>query len=399
MPLTEDGFIADRAADFLTIIQEDFEARLVALGITPDIDWESDTVFGVMAAVLSVRLGGLSEALQAVYDARDINNAQGAQLDAVGLLQRVIRNEATHSVATVTLSGDPFTVIPAGRRVEGGGVDGRARWATIEDVTLDSGGDGSVQVEAEDAGPTEADAGTIDAIVDLVTGWDTVTNAAAAEPGRERETDAAYRLRIVQRAAESAAAAALRARLRELDYLEAVLVLENDTSAAASVLGVTVDPRAVAVVLYPSTLTPAQMEEVASVIYRHVPMGISTSPIASPDESRTVDGADGLAKTIRWSWAADVPILVTATLTLEDGYTIADVEADVKAAVAAYVESLAVGAPSFRFKMGAPIAAIEGINNCVLTQALNPASPSAQDLTPTAVQRLTLHAAANVVEA
>lgn len=398
MPLTPEGYIAERSADFLLTIQQAVEAALVAKGITPEIDWESDVVYGVLAAVMSVRLGDIAEAVQQIYDSRDINNAQGVQLAALGRLVGVARNEATRSTAVVALTGAPFTFIAIGRRVEGGGEDGRARWATTADVTLDGTGAGSVIVEAVEVGPSAASPGEIDAIVDLVSGWTAVSNPADAEPGRLTEADAAYQLRIVQsgQIRGSASTAALRAQLRDLDFLIAALVLENDTDAPAVVSGITVDARAVAVILYPSTLTPAQVSEVASVIYGAVPMGISTSPIVTPGEVATIDGFDGLTKIIRWDYAVDVPISVTVVVVLADGTVLGDVTAPVRAAVAGYVEALQVGDASRRLRMLQEIAEVPGVVGATVTQAIFPAGPGAQDLVPTAAQRLTLQAPATV---
>jgi uncharacterized phage protein gp47/JayE len=400
MPLTSEGYIAERSADFLTRIQQAVEAELTARGITPEIDWTSDTVYGILAAVVSVELGSLSEALQQVYDSRDINNAQGAQLDALGTLVGVSRNRATASTASVTLAGTALTFIPVGSLVQGGGEDGLARWATVADVTL-TGGSDAVQVECTETGSTDALSGEIDTIVTLISGWNTVTNAADATPGQDEETDADYRARIVGalqvRAASSTAA--LRSRLRDLDYIEAAIVLENDTDVSATILGVSVDPHAVAVVLYPDALTPAQLQEVGSIIYDTLPMGIPTSPASGADETVTIDGFDGLVKTITWDYASEVNVTAEVEVTLASGYELGDVSAGVQEAVAAHFEALQVGESSYLLKIAQRIADVEGVVGATIEQAISPGSPAAVNLIATAVQKFVLLGTAAVTEA
>lgn len=81
------------------------------------------------------------------------------------------------SSATVTCSGTPATVIPAGKRIKISGSD--VLWSLDEAVTIGEGGtvDGTfTSSEAEDA-----EAHDLDTIVDAVSGWSGVDNAAESE--------------------------------------------------------------------------------------------------------------------------------------------------------------------------------------------------------------------------
>lgn len=400
MPLTSAGYIAERSADFLTRIQQAVEARLTALGITPEIDWTYDTVYGVLAAVVSVELGSLSEALQQVYDSRDLNNAQGTQLDALGILVGVNRNRATASTAFVTLSGTAATFVPLGSLVEGGGEDGRARWATVTDVTL-SGGVDVVQVECTQTGPVLASPGEIDTIVTLISGWNSVSNPTEASAGQDEEQDGPYRARMVSelQVRASSSTAALRSRLRELDYIEAALVLENDTATTATILGVSVDPYSVAVILYPDAFTPAQVQEVAAIIYEAMPMGVPTSPAVGADEVISIDGFDGLTKTIRWDYAAEVNVTAEVEVTLASGFELADVSAGVADAIEEHFAALQVGESSYLLRMAQRVAAVEGVVGATIRQAVSPSPPTAANLIATAVQKFTLLGSVSVSEA
>jgi uncharacterized phage protein gp47/JayE len=338
--LTSAGYTPIRSAEYLTITREAIAAELTAAGVTAEIDWSADVVLGSITSVVAACLGRLGETAQAVYDARSPNNATGAQQDDLCTIVGVSRLDATYSTAAVTLTGTSGTVIPAGAVVSGGGPDGLARWTLDASVTLASG-TGSGTVTAQDVGAIVAAIGEIDAITTPVSGWTAVTNAAAAVTGRDIETDAALRLRRQQalRVAGTGSAAAMRSGLIALDFIEAAIVVENTLDVAATVSGVTLEPRSVGVILWPSSLTTAQREAVAAVIYRRLPVGIETNGA----QSATVTGADGRSKTVRWAYASTLTVNVVATLVLASGYAIGDVDDLVEDAVTAYFLSATVG--------------------------------------------------------
>ena len=338
--LTSAGYTPIRSAEYLTITRAAIAAELVAAGITAEIDWSADTILGTITNVTAACLGRHGEVAQAIYDARSPNNATGAQQDDLCTIVGVSRLDATYSTAAVTFTGTTGTVIPAGAVMSGGGPDGLARWTLDASVTLASG-TGTGAATAADVGAITAAIGEIDAISTPVSGWTAVTNAAAAVTGRDIETDAALRLRRQQalRVAGTGSAAAMRSGLIALDYVEAAIVVENTLDTATTVSGVALEPRSVAVILWPSSLTTAQEEAVAAVIYRRLPVGIETNGA----ESATVTGADGRSKTVRWAYAAELTVNVVATLVLATGYAIGDVDDLVEDAITAYFLTATVG--------------------------------------------------------
>ena len=80
-------------------------------------------------------------------------------------------------------------------------------------------------------GPFEASIGSIDTIVTPVSGWDAVTNLSAANVGRNRETDAEFRIRIAQELAiaQGSTVLAIRAQLLEVPGVTFVSAKENRT--------------------------------------------------------------------------------------------------------------------------------------------------------------------------
>lgn len=381
--LTAAGYTAPRQADFLTIIQDAYDARLVALGFTVLPDWERDTFLGEMSEILAFELGQLAEANQAVYDARSVANATGLQLDNLALIVGVPRDEPTKGTVTMTCTGTDGTAITQGKIVEGGGDDGKARWVASQDATIGDITTGTVDVVfvAEEAGVIVATAGQIDTIVTSVDGWDACTNAASADPGTARETDSELRARRQRalQAAGSTSTNAILAALLNLDDVTGATVVDNPTGTATTVDGIAVDPYAVAAVVAPDSLTTAQQQEVVEAIYDHLGAGTATSG----SETGTVTKGDGRSHTIKFSFAVDFPINVAWTLAMEPGFVVGDVEEELEDIVTDFFLTLAPGDTVYPTPLIALAAGIDGIAN-VTTLLLN---GGASPVTQTALQQ------------
>lgn len=376
--LTDAGLTAPRGADFLATIRGRYEE---ITGLT--IDWSADVVLGTLTTICAELLGELGEALQAVYDATDPNNATGVQLDALCQIVGITRESATYGTVTLTLTGTTGTVITEGSVVQGGGGDGKARWSTTEDVTL-SGGTGSVVAQAVEFGVVTANPSTVTTIVTPISGWTAVTNAAAATPGTERESDAALRIRRAAnlQTAASRSIAALRANLLEVDGVQAAVVVENTTAATATVEGISLTAHSIGIVLYPNTLTTAQKQAVAQAIYDHMPGGIATN---GNDVTATVTGRDGFSKTITWEWATTTTVNVATTVALATGYVLADVDTAIEELIEDYFTGLGVGDAARILAILALVSGVDGVVGATVT--LN---AGAVDIDPNATARCIL---------
>lgn len=133
----------------------------------------------------------IDELGQAAYNSKDPNKAKGVDLNIICSLTGTIRSQGTPSNVELTLGGTPGTVIIAGRQVESR-VDG-SRWRIDTNVTI-GGGTVTVNATCTTNGATQADIGTLTRIVNVVGGWQTVTNSTVATPGTNRQNDASLRL-------------------------------------------------------------------------------------------------------------------------------------------------------------------------------------------------------------
>lgn len=376
MPLTDAGYEALRASDFLSTIRDSYEADT---GLTPD--WEPDLILGNLSALAAQLLGELSEDVQAIVDAIDPNAATGVQLSVVSQLSGTERKGSTKSLASVTLGGTAGTVVGAGRIVQGGGPSGDARWVLQDAVTLP----GDALVEAAEAGAIAAGPGDIATIVTPVAGWDSVTNADDAQEGLALEADDALRRRRASSLATGGARGlpALRAQLLALPYITAAAVLDNVHEETRVVSGVTMAPKSYLAVVAPSSLTTDQVQEVLQLLYDYAPIGIRP---AGSDQSGVVTGLDGVTKPVSFDYSMSVSASVAFEVVLEDGYQLGDVDGPLRAGVLAYGATLAVGAPLRRLQLIGVAADVEGIAE-VAAVTINGTDA---DLVPSALSAISL---------
>lgn len=186
--VTTDGFNKKTLDDLTTEIEASERSD-----IDPSLNLGADSVFGQLNGIFADKLRELWDLAQAVYRSLYPDSAEGDALDNIASLTGVTRQAATKSTATVTISGDPATVIPVGRVISVATTGDR--FVTLAEVIIGGGGSIDAEVEAEETGPIAAPTGTLTVIETPVSGWDSVTNAADAELGTNEETDSELRTR------------------------------------------------------------------------------------------------------------------------------------------------------------------------------------------------------------
>ena len=211
-----------------------------------DIANADQTPQGQLAGLIAVLETFIGEALVRLGNATSVNDAVGTQLDTLGELLDILRQRATRSRVTATVTGVAGTNLPAASRART--ADGDV-FRTIADVAIAPSPGVSVEMEAVEEGAVRADAGTLTNIVTVVPGWETITNPAAAVIGVPRQGDpeyrTAYRRRTAHRAIgsgsaiESAVDEALGGRQRVIENFTANSIVEQEfTVYANSILAV-----------------------------------------------------------------------------------------------------------------------------------------------------------------
>lgn len=183
--VTEAGISAPSYAE----IYEYYKQRMREI-FGDDINLDADTQDGQMVAMYALALSDVNSQAIAVYNAYNPSTAKGIALDTAVKVNGIQRRSASHSQADLKLIGQAGTHIISGVALD----EQENKWLLPEDVVIPPSGEIVVTAIAEDEGNIKAAPGAINRIGTPTLGWQTVTNALAAEEGVPVQTDAELRI-------------------------------------------------------------------------------------------------------------------------------------------------------------------------------------------------------------
>lgn len=358
MPLdltTATGWRRPTVGEIVEELRADIDAALVAAGFDPQ-EYD-DTLLGAIVEALSVFSARRDSQSQAAYLAGFPMYAVGRQLDDLGGLARP-RRPGTRTRATFTASARTglTAVVQAGRAVELNG----ARWVAAETTTVTDSGD-PVVYEAADIGPVQPGAAGTAELVDFVASLDDVVwsglSADIIQSGRDAETDAAYRTRLLRPLGGAAdTGPGLRDRmLARLTWLSAAGVLAGPDDGLAS--------GEWEVTLTPAPATTDQTQALADLLAR----AISGADFYSGAVTGTGTYPDGTPRTVRWTVGTEQAVNIVVTVVLASGVVLSSVSDEVEDAVRAYFAGLGTGGVARILGLLAAVAAVDGVTGATVT--------------------------------
>ena len=162
-----------------------------------------------------------------IWNAMNPDFAQGEMLDRLVALNGIERRSATKSEVELELVGDVGTIINNGVVKDSNGNN----WMLPSVVEIDESPK-TVVATAEEKGRIEASAHTVNEIVTITSGWQSVSNPEPATPGTNVEKDAQLRFRrfaSVARAAQNTVDSIF-AEIGNINGVQKTKIYENDTS-------------------------------------------------------------------------------------------------------------------------------------------------------------------------
>lgn len=317
------GFVPLTTAEVLAELET---AVKDALG--SETNTEADSVMGVILGILADKLGEHWEVMQAIYSSRDPDAAADAALDAVCALTGTLREAATKSEVTETVTCTGVVSVAVGNFIVS--VDGNpdARFVNAEVITAGGAGDVDVLFEAEEAGAVVANAGTLTVIETPVANISAVTNVLDADTGSEIEGNTALRLRrdVELEAVGAGTFDTVKARLAQVDGVEHSTLYENTTGY--------IDSNGVPAhhmwpIVYGSPMPDS--DDVAQGLWNAKPGGIGFHGYSSG----TAVDVEGGEHTLAYDEAAVITIHTAVTVTTDADLYPADGDAQIKAAIIA----------------------------------------------------------------
>ncbi|HDZ9589238.1 TPA: baseplate J/gp47 family protein [Klebsiella pneumoniae] len=289
---------------------------------------DPDSKDGQMVALVALAIHEANNTAISVYRSFSPATAVGDALTSNVKINGITRRAATNSTVDLLLTGTVGTTITNGSVRDTNSVI----WNLPATVVI--GTDGTVVATATcaNSGAVAAVAGSVNGINTPTRGWASVTNPLAATVGIEAETDAELRVRQSQSVALASLTpfAAVDGAIANVEGVTRHKLFENDTE--------TTDANGLPAHSISAIVEGGDATEIANTIRSTKGQGVSTYGTTAV----IVTDKYGNPYTIRFSRPVDVPIYVSITIQALTGYS-SEVGDEMKAAVAAYINSLAIG--------------------------------------------------------
>lgn len=264
------GLRVESAVDVLAAIENDWRNAFTGGGLPP-LDVDPATPAGQLIATEAALVQAKDSEI--LYLANQFNplTAEGRWQEALGKLYFMERKTAEPTVVTCTCVGLYGTVIPAGSIVQSD--DGR-QLRSLDSATIPANGSVNVEFETLETGPINIVANSVNTIITVIPGWDSVSNAAAGVLGRIAETQSEFETRRYNSVAVNAhgSVLAIQGAISAVDGVLDCAVLENNTNETQVIMGVSVDPHSICASVYGGDGT-----DIAEAIYRKKDAGCGTT--------------------------------------------------------------------------------------------------------------------------
>jgi uncharacterized phage protein gp47/JayE len=324
---------------------------------------------------------GLWEAIEAVYYSQFPDTAEGINLDYAVSFNGIQRIKPRYSTATLTLTNDTASpaTIPAGTLFRQSST--LKEWVTTSAVVIPASGTITAGASCTEYGAFTAPIGTIDTIVNPISGLDEVTNLAAATVGRLVETDSELRNRRVGNFFQSSGgvtASIANKVLSECDGVDFTTWRENRTDST-DVNGL--PPHSYEIIVDGGTSL-----DIAETILKYGGGGIQTYGAVS----NSVTDSEGNVYTIKHSTVTPVPIYLIVNIVTNGDYAV-DGDDQVKEALITYFATLARGEDVLNWKLSGALISVDGIDSITsILQGIAPAPGTSANITISATQRANL---------
>ncbi|HBQ3761268.1 TPA: baseplate J/gp47 family protein [Klebsiella pneumoniae] len=289
---------------------------------------DPDSKDGQLVALVALAIHDANNTAISVYRSFSPSTALADALTSNVKINGITRRAATNSTVDVLIEGEAGTLITNGSVKDANGII----WNLPAQVAIGIDGTVIATASCSVAGAVAAPAGSVNKINTPTRGWVSATNPQAATVGVAAETDAELRVRQSQSVALASLSPfdAVDGAIANVEGVTRHKLFENDTEVT--------DVNGLPAHSISAVVEGGDATVIANTIRSVKGQGVSTFGMTAV----VVTDRYGNPYTIRFSRPVDVPVFVSITLRALTGYT-SDVGDEMKAAVASYINSLAIG--------------------------------------------------------
>jgi uncharacterized phage protein gp47/JayE len=304
------------------------------------INLDFDSFIGGKIELVAQLAAQTNQIVQSVYDAFRVTGASGVALDSLLALIGEQRLSDAYSTVTLTLTATNPTTVTQGSLYS---TESGITFATDEEVVFVAAGDQDVEATCTIVGENNAGIGEVNQKRTTVYGITSVTNAAAAIPGRIRETDPEARIRHSEATATSGEndIASIFQAVSGVEGVSSVYI-DNDTAngrVGVSVIG-------------------GSDDDIATAISDNLTAGVGTygtSSVVIYNETTRQ------SETINFTRASNVPIYITMTITGATGLFPDDGTDQIRDAISEVFETYEINTDVVYTSLYAPIYSVDGV--------------------------------------
>lgn len=264
------GITSDSTADIREAVRQEWISAFTQKNL-PALSVEPETPQGQLIDSQTASIADKDSQLLFLANQFNPLTASGIWQAALGQIYFIQPFAASPSVATCTCTGLQGTRISTGALIKSS--TDNTIWQALSDATIPTSGSVDIQFQCQTFGPITAGAGTLDTIITVTPGWDTVSNAAAAVVGTNAETQKAFEKRRYESVAANArgSVSALYGALSQVEGVIDLAILENVTAEPQTISGVSVPGHSVWI-----TIVGGSDADIAETIYRKKDAGCGT---------------------------------------------------------------------------------------------------------------------------
>lgn len=299
--LTKDGFKRKTYEDLLA------DTSLKAQEMYGEnINLSPRSPMGIILRLFAYFLAAVWMLAEKVYYSAFVSKAEGVQLDYLGANRGVPREKATESYVDLSFVGTPGLTVPNSKQYT---TETDVYFILTEDVLLDEAGIGTGRAVSVEAGiHTLVPANSITIQAEPIEGLTSVNNPTASAGGRDRESDAEYRLRLPSTAGGKGTPSAIESALRSTSGVRSANVVINNKNVVDADGN---DPKSIH-----AYVLGGDPQTIGEALWDSVGGGIDTIGA----QAIMVEDLSGIEHEVRFDFATDVNVQIQVTLSKNSSF-------------------------------------------------------------------------------